>query len=126
MEEATILKLNKLIHQDTKTDLVFYFFRTTGTSREELSSIQVRQDDGLYISTANDLIFYAANIKFNNARLRQGRTPTADDEAATKKYADDGLSLKVDKTEIPCLSVTQGVVIALCLPKTAWPPTLGS
>lgn len=79
------------------------FFRTTGTSREELSSIQVRQDDGLYISTGNDLIFNAANIKFNNARLQQVRTPTADDDAATKKYADDGLSLKVDKTEIAAI-----------------------
>ena len=79
------------------------FFRTTGTSREELSSIQVRQDDGLYISTGNDLILNAANIKFSNARLQQVRTPTADDDAATKKYADDGLNLKVDKTEIAAI-----------------------
>ncbi|WP_300180792.1 hypothetical protein [uncultured Aliivibrio sp.] len=42
-------------------------------------------------------MFTANNIKFGNARLQGVRTPAADDDAATKKYADDGLALKQNK-----------------------------
>ena len=68
------------------------FFRTTGTSREELSSIQVRQDDGLYISTGNDLVLNAANIKVGDKRIQQVGAPTTDTDAANKKYVDDVIS----------------------------------
>ena len=89
------------------------FFRTTGTSREELSSIQVRQDDGLYISTGNDLILNAANIKFNNVRLQQVGAPTADYDAATKKYVDDNVLLKQNKlTAGTNITITDDVISA--------------
>ena len=89
------------------------FFRTTGTSREELSSIQVRQDDGLYISTGNDLVLNAANIKFNNVRLQQVGAPTADDDAATKKYVDDNVLLKQNKlTAGTNITITDDVISA--------------
>ena len=68
------------------------FFRTTGTSREELSSIQVRQDDGLYISTRSDLVLNAANIKVGDKRIQQVGAPTTDTDAANKKYVDDVIS----------------------------------
>ncbi len=78
-------------------------FRTTGTSRSRLANLEIRQDDGLYIACVNDVSIQGSNIKFNNVRLQQVGAPTADYDAATKKYADDGLSLKVDKTEIAAI-----------------------
>ena len=88
------------------------FFRTTGTSRAELSSIQVRQDDALYINTGSDLVFNAVNIKFNNARLQQVGAPTADYDAATKKYVDDGLNLKSNETEITAIDAKLAINIS--------------
>ena len=78
-------------------------FRTTGTSRSRLANLEIRQDDGLYIACVNDVSIQGSNIKFNNVRLQQVGAPTADYDAATKKYVDDGLSLKVDKTEIAAI-----------------------
>ena len=89
------------------------FFRTTGTSREELSSIQVRQDDGLYISTVNDLILNAANIKVGDKRIQQVGTPTANTDAANKKYVDDNVLLKQNKlTAGTNIDITDNVISA--------------
>ena len=68
------------------------FFRTTGTSRAKLANLEIRQDDGLYIACANDVSIQGANIKFNNVRLQQVGAPTADYDAATKKYVDDAVA----------------------------------
>ena len=68
------------------------FFRTTGTSRSRLANLEIRQDDGLYIDSVNDLSIQGSNIKFNNVRLQQVGAPTADYDAATKKYVDDVIS----------------------------------
>ena len=67
-------------------------FRTTGTSRSRLANLEIRQDDGLYIACVNDVSIQGSNIKFNNVRLQQVGAPTADYDAATKKYVDDVIS----------------------------------
>ena len=67
-------------------------FRTTGTSRSRLANLEIRQDDGLYIACANDVSIQGSNIKFNNVRLQQVGAPTADYDAATKKYVDDAIA----------------------------------
>lgn len=71
------------------------FIRVEGTTRLNTAVMEVRQDNSLYIVSANDLLFNANNMKFNNARLQQIRTPTADDDAATKKYVDDAIAAAI-------------------------------
>ena len=86
-------------------------FRTTGTSRSRLANLEIRQDDGLYIACANDVSIQGSNIKFNNVRLQQVGAPTADYDAATKKYADDGLALKQNKlTAGTNITITDDVI----------------
>ena len=66
--------------------------RTTGTSSKQLSSLPVRQGDGLYISTRADLVLNAANTKVGDKWIQQGGAPTTDTGAANKKYVDDVIS----------------------------------
>ena len=88
-------------------------FRTTGTSRSRLANLEIRQDDGLYIACVNDVSIQGSNIKFNNVRLQQVGAPTADYDAATKKYADDGLALKQNKlTAGTNITITDDVISA--------------
>ena len=70
-------------------------FRTTGASRSRLANLEIRQDDGLYIACVNDVSIQGSNIKFNNVRLQQVGTPTADADAATKKYVDDAIKAAI-------------------------------
>ena len=65
--------------------------------------------DDISFDVVNDLNFNAANIRFSGKELKKITTPTADDSATTKKYVDDNLLLKADKTAIDTINVELGV-----------------
>ena len=94
---SAYFKIEQVYNSGYKNWFGLNFIRTESGTQILTSVIEVRQDNSLYIVSTNDLLFTANNIKFGNARLQGVRTPAADDDAATKKYADDGLALKQNK-----------------------------
>ena len=61
----------------------------------------------------NDLILNAANIKVGDKRIQQVGTPTANTDAANKKYVDDNVLLKQNKlTAGTNIDITDNVISA--------------
>ena len=63
----------------------------------------------LYLNRKTTVAFYKDFVNFLNSRLTNIGDPTNEKDATTKKYVDDGLTLKANQTDVVDLSSTQAV-----------------